>query len=381
MARRMTRAEFIEKAEKAHQGRYDYSKVEYKNGTTKVVIICKTHGEFTQKPYMHLQGQGCPECAKAARKNTCKARYGLEMPMMSDEAREKTRQTNLARYGGENVMASQAVRDKIKSTWLEKYGTDNPQKVPEIREKTAATNLVRYGAASSFQNPDVQARHRETMMARYGVPNSLQVPAFRQKAVATWQAKYGVDNPRKASVVDRKSRQTCLVKYGVEYPVLDEGVKLKGLVTKRRRHTFNTSKPEEALYVKLVERFGQDDVMRQYRDDPRYPFCCDFYVKSRDMFIELNASWTHGGYWFDGVDPADAARLKSWMAQGATKQYYVSAAQTWGGSDVRKRGAARDGSLNYVVFWDLKLRDADIWLALGCPDGRDWDRPWSWYSD
>ena len=358
MARRMTRAEFIEKAERVHQGRYDYSRVEYKNGTTKVVIICKIHGEFTQRPYMHLQGQGCPECAKADRKKTCKARYGLEMPMMSDAAREKTRQTNLARYGGENVMASQAVRDKIKTTWLEKYGVDNPQKVPEIREKTAATNLIRYGAASSFQNADVQARHRETMMSRYGVPNSMQVPGVRQKAVATWQAKYGVDNPMQ-----------------------NECVSLKSFATRAKNHTVNSSKPEEKLYLRLVYEFGEGDVVRQYVDDSRYPFHCDFYVKSRDMFIELNAGWPHGGYWFDGADSTDVARAQSWTVKGYTKPYYASAVNTWSRGDVRKRDAARVHGLNYVVFWDQKLRDADVWFALGCPDGQDWDRPWSWYPD
>lgn len=40
------KTKFIEKAKNKHGDKYDYSKVEYINSTTKVCIICKEHGEF-----------------------------------------------------------------------------------------------------------------------------------------------------------------------------------------------------------------------------------------------------------------------------------------------------------------------------------------------
>lgn len=57
--------EFIEKAKKIHGDKYDYSKVEYKGSLIEVCIICPIHGEFWQIPNAHLNGQGCPECAKS----------------------------------------------------------------------------------------------------------------------------------------------------------------------------------------------------------------------------------------------------------------------------------------------------------------------------
>ena len=57
---------FIEKS-KAIFGRntFDYSKVEYKDYLTKVILICKTHGEFEVRPTQHITGKGhCPECMK-----------------------------------------------------------------------------------------------------------------------------------------------------------------------------------------------------------------------------------------------------------------------------------------------------------------------------
>lgn len=54
--------EFIKKSNIVHNNIYDYSKVKYKNTDTKVVIACKKHGEFLQTPYIHLRGSGCPKC-------------------------------------------------------------------------------------------------------------------------------------------------------------------------------------------------------------------------------------------------------------------------------------------------------------------------------
>jgi len=54
--------EFIRKAREVHGDTYDYSKVEYVNNKTKVIIICKEHGNFEQTPDSHLRGCGCPKC-------------------------------------------------------------------------------------------------------------------------------------------------------------------------------------------------------------------------------------------------------------------------------------------------------------------------------
>ena len=53
---------FIKKSQKTHGNLYDYSLVNYINPKTKVKITCKKHGDFSQFPYSHLNGSGCPEC-------------------------------------------------------------------------------------------------------------------------------------------------------------------------------------------------------------------------------------------------------------------------------------------------------------------------------
>lgn len=60
--KRLTTEDFISRARKVHGDKYDYSKVDYKNAITKVCIICPIHGEFWQRPFVHLKGQGCAKC-------------------------------------------------------------------------------------------------------------------------------------------------------------------------------------------------------------------------------------------------------------------------------------------------------------------------------
>lgn len=69
--RKLTLEEFVEKANKTHNNKYDYSQVVYFNGRSPVTIICPEHGPFQQVPAAHIHGKGCPLCRY---KNVSKAK-------------------------------------------------------------------------------------------------------------------------------------------------------------------------------------------------------------------------------------------------------------------------------------------------------------------
>lgn len=60
---KMNTNKFIVKSSKIHMDGYDYSLVDYKNARSKVEIRCKKHGIFNQRPNDHLNGSGCPKCS------------------------------------------------------------------------------------------------------------------------------------------------------------------------------------------------------------------------------------------------------------------------------------------------------------------------------
>ena len=98
------------------------------------------------------------------------------------------------------------------------------------------------------------------------------------------------------------------------------------------------------------DKYGEDDVIRQYRDD-RYPFDCDFYIPSEDLFIEINKHWTHGGKPFDELDLNDISKLEDWQERAKTSRFYKNAIYVWTNLDVRKQKCAKENNLNYKVIY------------------------------
>lgn len=65
---KLTKEEFISKAQLIHNNKYSYRLVDYINTRTKVVIMCNTcNKEFLQDPHSHLKGKGCKECCNQIR--------------------------------------------------------------------------------------------------------------------------------------------------------------------------------------------------------------------------------------------------------------------------------------------------------------------------
>jgi len=67
MSKPKTLIEYIDCFIRVHDSKYDYSLIEPKhiiNSKSKISIICKEHGEFSQIINNHMSGNGCRECKK-----------------------------------------------------------------------------------------------------------------------------------------------------------------------------------------------------------------------------------------------------------------------------------------------------------------------------
>lgn len=72
--------EVIEKFKLKHGNLYDYSNVVYKDCATKVQIKCNKHNiMFSQMPYNHWNGQGCPLCGQEAQSSHSKSIWETEL--------------------------------------------------------------------------------------------------------------------------------------------------------------------------------------------------------------------------------------------------------------------------------------------------------------
>lgn len=151
---------------------------------------------------------------------------------------------------------------------------------------------------------------------------------------------------------DDRVKQTATKLTGHPCFVTDwEIAKQKEYITKKAHGTFNTSKPEEEFYKELCTQYGAENVEYQYRE-ARYPFKCDFYVKTLDLFIELNYTWEHGPHPFNEEDPKDLELLSLWQMRSTDgKSRYLYAIKQWTEIDPQKLECFRKNKLNFQIIY------------------------------
>ena len=128
----------------------------------------------------------------------------------------------------------------------------------------------------------------------------------------------------------------------------------RNYITRKEHSSFNTSNPEDLYYDRLCSEYGRDKVIRNYRDKKRYPYRCDFYITTKDLFIELNLHWTHGYMPYDPKSEKCNKQLREWEEKAQTSQFYKNAIETWTVRDVNKRRIAEDNKLNYIVLYSIE---------------------------
>lgn len=87
LAIKKTIKQFISEANLVHDYRYNYDKSEYVSNQTKTIINCPIHGDFSQRPLSHLQGNGCPNCNES--KGEKEISIFLEKHIISYERQKK----------------------------------------------------------------------------------------------------------------------------------------------------------------------------------------------------------------------------------------------------------------------------------------------------
>ncbi len=216
-------------------------------------------------------------------------------------------------------------------------------------EKTKNTKIKRYGNPN-YNNKEAS---KNTCLKRYGVECGWN--NYKQKQ--TVLERYGVDNPAKSDLIKLKTRNTCIEKYGVESVLVLDEVKQKADATKLKNSTYKKSNAEDKCYEILKKTYP--DIVRQYKCD-RYPFNCDFYVPSLDLFIEYQGSQFHNFRPYTGSkeDLDEVEQLKEVISKNkrhieGKKCQLENILETWTIRDPLKRKIAMENGLNYLELWNL----------------------------
>lgn len=208
-------------------------------------------------------------------------------------------ETQVDKYGGVGL-AGDVTYKKARDTLQERYGVSNPMHSDDIKDRLTEANASKFGGMSPFNSAEVREKAAESRMKRI----HQRMQQFAQDG---------------------------------QIPSDD----------------YFESTGEMIVFMELVNRFGRQDVMYQYGIHPfdkRYPFNCDFYIKSLDLFIELNGHYSHHTHWFNDNDPNDVNRRNMMLETG--KRRNLNAVKVWCETDIKKRDFAKKNHLRYLVFWD-----------------------------
>ena len=313
-------------------------------------------------------------------------KYGVEWTTQLESQKEKSKQTMLKNYGVDSAMKSEELREKHKSSIKKHYGVEYAQQSDKIKTKTKETCLEKYGVESPVLLEDVHKKAMElawtdeartsreqTCLEKYGSKTVLTTDKVKQLAHTE-----EVNKKRALS-----TRKTMVDKYNVSCGYLLTDVRKAAMANihspeaeKKRVQTMldnNHISNAESLFMDLANLYELDYIQQYYNEE--YPYLCDFYIPSKKLYVEINVFWTHGHHWFLNSEE-DKQVLNEWTLKD--NKFYNNAIYTWTDLDVRKRNIAKQNNLNYITLWTLS--DINAWFLLDCPDGKDYEKEYSWYS-
>ena len=268
-------------------------------------------------------------------KQTCLKKFGTESFTKTKEFKEKSKQTKSERYGDENFNNS----EKIRQTCTQRYGVYNYSLTEEFIEKSHETKKRKYGNPK-FVNTD---KRKQTCLERYGVGSFTQTQEFKDKSKQTCLEKYGIDAYQKTKEFSEIIRSKLDI------------IQQKIYQTKKQNKTFNSSSIEKQFEAYLKE--NNINYKTQYKSE-LYPFNCDFYFPDNDLYLEINAHWTHGGHPFDSTNKDDILILEQWKSKNT--KFYDIAINTWTVRDVLKRETAKKNNLNYIEVFTNDVNEIKI---------------------
>lgn len=223
------------------------------------------------------------------------------------------KQTRISNAGSLEASYTNAVNKAKKIR--KKHSTEDSSFNAQIKKKTEETLIKKYGSLEEFYKLTIENRNK-TILEKYN----------------SFEAYYKM-------LCDKRCKT----------------------LQKNGSYIGPKSKKEDDFYFELLKVFDATDIFRWYDEDARYPWHCDFYIKSLDMFIELQLYWTHGTKPFDENSLEDINILNNWLNKRAfyinnkgyeTKNQFFTAIETWTVRDVFKRNTAKENNLNYVELFN-----------------------------
>lgn len=276
----------------------------------------------------------CPTCKSKLKYDDKKKRfryYCNKSCATKDPIHQLARKKGIFdKYGCYCTMQLKEVKEKSKETWANK----SEEEIRRIKEKSKNTSIVKYG----IDNWCGQRKNRE----HWANKSKQDIDKITKKKRKTFLEHYGVDNYAKTNEWKEHASE------------ISNDVQRKAYATMKSNGTLCkvNSKAENQCY-ELLKRI-YNNIERQYRDEERYPWKCDFYIPDKDLFIEYQGFYTHGTHPYNKESIEDQKEIERLKQKYSNWKKLNEVICTWTVRDVKKREIAKQNNLNYIEFFSIK---------------------------
>lgn len=217
---------------------------------------------------------------------------------------------------------------------------EKKRKSLKLHEEENKKKMVdKFGVEYNSQRKEQIEKRKETLIGKYGTTNLHDVPEFEEKCRETILKKTGYDSYFKIPEVRELAYKQ----------LLDDSKSGK-------------SKKEDEIYSFLSE-LGYNDTIRHYISNS-YPYPCDFYIPSLDMYIEYHGSQYHNKRAYlgtsDDIKEANALLEKDKLRckeTGKKKSPYFSIFNTWVNIDCKRRNLVNEKKLKYLELYSCDSKE------------------------
>ena len=240
-------------------------------------------------------------------------------------------------------------------------------KSEEHIQKVKDTTTKLYGGVANG-SPIIHKKSEETCFKHYGCKCILGSKQYRLLWEQTNLEKYGEAKPY--TYGSETFKQLMIKKYGVENVFQSDYFKN---IIKNKIENYkgcHISKIEKE-FINYLKQNYPNDFIYQYKSE-LYPFRCDFYIKSLDLYIEIQGTWQHGIHPFNENDMNDLYILNQLKNRESNalnilkleSTEYSNAINCWVNGDTKKRNIAKKNNLNYLEIFSCNIYECIVALFI-----------------
>lgn len=252
-----------------------------------------------------------------------------------------------------NLIRDPLIKTKLYRESCSKWEGGHPSRSKEARERVSK-NMKHF-----YKNASKEIINDRIRKATVSIKQTMENKSVEEKISQAKKISNSIKNWHKNLSPEKiKNMREKMVKVHKNRSAEEiELIQQKSYETKKKNGTLlnNQSKSEEQVYQLLLTKFSIKDIIRQYRSTD-FPFKCDFYIRSLNLYIEYNGGQYHYKEPFDPNNPKHIERLKTLKQKNFKNpnSVYKNMIKIWTIRDPKKRELAKKNNLNYKELFSIK---------------------------